>query len=150
LTSTLEVLRRWLMVALVIGVVGTGIELLLLKHTEGFWQLAPVGLLGLSLAIVAWYGVAKSRAALRALQGVMALFVLSGGIGAIQHFRGNIVYERESNPSLSGTELYKSAMMGSTPALAPGAMLQLGLIGLLYTFRHPGLGRSTRDEDHPS
>jgi hypothetical protein len=30
-------------------------------------------------------------------------------------------------------ELYKAALMGSTPLLAPGVMLQQGLIGLLYT-----------------
>ena len=30
-------------------------------------------------------------------------------------------------------------LTGATPALAPGAMVQLGLIGLAYTFRHPAL-----------
>jgi hypothetical protein len=31
--------------------------------------------------------------------------------------------------------------MGATPLLAPGIMLQLGLVGLLFTFRHPALAR---------
>jgi len=30
--------------------------------------------------------------------------------------------------------LFREAMMGATPALAPGAMIQIGLIGLLYAF----------------
>ena len=30
------------------------------------------------------------------------------------------------------------------------SLVQLGLIGLLFTYRHPSLGRATRDEDNPS
>ena len=137
--STLEVLRRWLLIALVLGLVGTQAELLLLKHVDGVWQLVPVALIGLSLIAIGWYALAKSATSIRMLQLVMMLFLVSGGTGTIQHFRGNVEHERESDPSLSGPELYKRAMMGSTPALAPGTMIQLGLIGLLFTFRHPTL-----------
>jgi len=121
--------------------------LLLLKHTDGVWQLVPVVLIAMALVVLAFYAIAKNAGSIRALRLVMALFVVSGAVGAIQHFRGNVGYERDSNPSLSGLELYKSAMMGSTPALAPGAMIQLGLIGLLFTYRHPSLGRSKANED---
>ena len=38
--------------------------------------------------------------------------------------------------------LFWKAMAAKTPpALAPGAMTQLGLLGLAYAFRHPALGR---------
>jgi hypothetical protein len=147
--STLETVRWWLLIVLLIGVVGTIVELLLLKHVDGVWQLAPVVLLGLSIVMLSWYGIAKSPASVRAIRMVMVLFVASGGVGAIQHFRGNVEYERESNPSLSGMELYTGAMMGSTPALAPGAMIQLGLIGLLFTYRHPKLARESDNEKQP-
>jgi hypothetical protein len=40
-------------------------------------------------------------------------------------------------PDLAGWKLFKDSMMGATPALAPGAMLQIGLVGLAWTFRHP-------------
>jgi hypothetical protein len=40
---------------------------------------------------------------------------------------------------LAGWELFKEAMTGATPALAPGAMVQLGLIGLAWSYRHPAL-----------
>jgi hypothetical protein len=145
--STLEVIRSWLLIVLVIGVVGTEAELLLLKHTDGWWQLAPVLLIGASFLVLGWYAVAKNTASIRALQVVMLLFFASGGAGTIQHFLGNVAYERESNPSLSGVELYRSALMGSSPSLAPGTMLQLGVIGLLFTYRHPRLGASKRSED---
>ena len=135
------------MIILIVGLVGTEVELLLLKHTDGIWQLAPVLLIAAAIAVVGWLALAGSPASLRALQGVMSLLVLSGAVGMIQHFRGNVAYERDSNPSLSGAELYRSALRGSTPALAPGAMIQLGLIGLLLAFRHPLLASSKRDED---
>jgi hypothetical protein len=72
----------------------------------------------------------------------MGVFLISGIVGTAQHFTGNVGYEKESNPGLAGAELYKLAAMGSTPLLAPGVMLQLGLIGLLYTYRHPALTRT--------
>ena len=143
----MDVVRRGLLLVLLIGLAGMEVELLLLKHTDGVWQLVPVVLIAMALVVLAFYAIAKNAGSIRALRLVMALFVVSGAVGAIQHFRGNVGYERDSNPSLSGLELYKSAMMGSTPALAPGAMIQLGLIGLLFTYRHPSLGRSKANED---
>jgi hypothetical protein len=139
--STLEVIRRWLGAVLLVGLVGIEAELLLLKHFDGFWQLVPVVAIAAATLILVWYAYLPSVASIRALQAVMLVFVIAGLIGVIQHFRGNVEHERESDPSVAGTELYRRSMMGSTPALAPGAMIQLGLIGLLLTYRHPRLGR---------
>jgi hypothetical protein len=139
--STLEVIRRWLGIVLLVGLVGTEAELLLLKHFDGFWQLVPVVAIALATLILVWYAYSPTVASIRALQAVMLVFVVAGLIGVIQHFRGNVEHERESDPSAAGTELYRRSMMGSTPALAPGAMIQLGLIGLLLTYRHPRLSR---------
>jgi hypothetical protein len=35
-------------------------------------------------------------------------------------------------PALTGVALFREAMMGATPALAPGSMSMFGLLGLLY------------------
>ena len=148
--ATVVVLRQALLVLLVIGTLGTIVELLLLKHTDGFWQLAPLLLGTLTLLVVAWFGVTRSAASLRALQGIMVLTLLSGGIGVFQHFRGNVTYASESNPSLSGRELYIEAVMGSTPTLAPGMMVQLALIGLAFAFRHPRLRGASSEDDVPT
>ena len=147
--ATVAVLRTALLVLLVIGTVGTIVELLLLKHTDGVWQVAPLVLCLLTLLVLAWFGVARTAASLRALQGVMLLTLVSGGVGVVQHFRGNVIYASESNPSLSGRELYAEAVMGSTPTLAPGMMVQLALIGLAFAFRHPRLRGATREDDIP-
>lgn len=144
---TLALLRRALLLILWVGLAGTEIELLLLAHTDGKWQLVPVVLAGVAMVVLLWYAVRQSRASLRSLQAVMIVFLIAGLVGVYQHFDGNVAYERESDPSLSGLALYKSAVMGATPTLAPGVMIQLALIGLAFAFRHPALNGSVRDDD---
>ena len=138
---TLTRLRLLLMAALVLGVIGVGVELLLLEHTDGFQQLVPVTLLGVSLIVLIWHAASRRVASLRAIQLTMALFVASGFVGIVWHYQGNMEFELETYPSIAGLALFKEAMMGATPALAPGTMIQLGLIGLAYTYRHPLLVR---------
>ncbi len=60
----------------------------------------------------------------------------------------NVIYASESDPSLGGSALYKEAVMGSTPTLATGTMVQLALIGLAFVFRHPRLRGTDREEDN--
>lgn len=144
--STISVLRAMLAVILAIGMLGTVLELVLLKHVGDFWQLVPVVLIGLALVQLAWYGVTRSRTALRSIRAMMVLFFLSGGIGVFLHVNVNMEDGRESNPSLTRKELYQEALMGSTPALAPGTMVQLALIGLAFVFRHPGLRAHAHDD----
>jgi hypothetical protein len=72
----------------------------------------------------------------------MVLFVVAGALGVYYHYVANVDFQREVDPSVQGMALFWKAMSAKTPpALAPGAMAQLGLIGLAYTFRHPA-GRS--------
>jgi hypothetical protein len=64
----------------------------------------------------------------------MTLSVVSGLLGVFLHYRGNVEFELEHNPRATGWALFREAMMGATPALAPGVMVQIGLLGLLYAF----------------
>ena len=135
--TTEETLRRGLLAVLAIGLLGTEVELALLKHTDGAWQVLPLVMIGFGIAMVAFVLLAPGVISIRGLEALMWLFMASGAIGAILHFKGNVAYAKDSNPSLAGSELYREAVMGSTPTLAPGTMIQLGLVGLLFTFRHP-------------
>lgn len=139
------VLRRAILAILALGVVGTTAELLLLKHTEEFWQLVPVTLLAIAAVVLAWSALARSRTAARVLDMLMVLFVVSGAAGVVLHLKGNIEWELERTPDLGGVSLITHALMGATPALAPGSMLQLGLLGLLYGY----LGRREAPHSHP-
>ena len=134
--------RRILLAILLLGVIGIMAELLLLGHIEDVYQLIPV-VLGvatvlMSAAIVMRPGVAT----LRLFQTVMALMILSGIVGMVLHFQVNIEFQLEMDAALSGMNLFRKAILAKTPpALAPGAMIQLGLIGLAYTYKHPSLPR---------
>jgi hypothetical protein len=130
----IAVVRRSLLAILVLGLVGTEIELFLLKHTDGFWQIAPLGLIAAGIVVVGWCAFTQSAASLRALDVVMIAFILSGAAGVLLHFRGNVDWERERTPGIGGSSLVRQALMGATPTLAPGTMLQLGLVGLIYSY----------------
>jgi len=73
----LATLRRVLIAVFLFGLLGTGVELLLLEHTDGIWQLAPLLVMGMSFLVLGWYGVARSASALRVFQGTMILFLLN-------------------------------------------------------------------------
>jgi hypothetical protein len=138
-SQTVAFIRRALFWILVLGLVGTEVELFLLKHTDGAQQLIPIVLLGVAIAVVAWHGLARNGVSVRAQTVVMAAVTLAGALGVILHFRGNLAFELEQTPDLSGAKLFWMVITGATPTLAPGAMLQLGLIGLAYAYRHPAL-----------
>jgi hypothetical protein len=130
----IAVVRRSLLAILIIGLIGTEIELFLLKHTDGFWQIVPLGLVGAAIVVVAWCAFTDNSASLRVLDVVMIAFIASGAAGVVLHFKGNIEWERERTPGISGSPLVRQALMGATPTLAPGTMLQLGLVGLIYSY----------------
>jgi hypothetical protein len=130
----------------VLGLVGTGAELVLLQHYEDPWQLAPLALIALALVVLVWHALSSGSASVRALQGLMILFVFSGAIGMGLHYNANSEFELEMDQSLAGYRLFRESLSGATPALAPGTMAQLGLLGLVYAYRHPRLNdRGTID-----
>lgn len=138
-------LRRALLWLLMLGMLGTGAELILLEHTETVWQLIPIAALTAGLISAVLVRARGSRPSLRVFQAIMLTFVAAGVTGLILHYRGNAEFELEMYPSMNGFELILNSLKGATPALAPGTMAQLGLLGLAYTYRHPVL-RSGRDE----
>ena len=68
--GTVTRIRGFLLGLFVIGLGGTGVELLLLGHTEGFWQLFPLGLMGLGGAVLAWYAATGGSTSLRLFRSV--------------------------------------------------------------------------------
>ena len=135
--ETLNGLRRWLGAILLIGMSGTLVELLLLRHVEDPVQLIPIALLGCGLFAVLWHGRARSAGSATAVRLLMVLFVASGFAGVYYHFDANVEFQKETDPSLAGRALVWKALEATVPpALAPGVMLQLGLVGMAYTYRH--------------
>lgn len=126
-------LSRLLFWTLVVGIIGTGAELLLLGHYESATQIAPLALIGLSVPVIVWYRLQSGPAGVRIVQGLMLLFLVAGCAGVGLHYLGNHEFELEMYPSLAGAELIRKTLTGATPVLAPGSMALLGLVGLAYT-----------------
>jgi hypothetical protein len=124
---------------LLLGLLGTSAELLLLEHWEEPFQLVPLTLLGIGLVVVPLALARPRRWSVRLLRWVMAAHVVAGLVGIQRHYHGNREFELEMRPSLSGADLVSRTLTGATPALAPGALSFLGLLGLALTYRHPRL-----------
>ena len=115
-----------------------GAELLLLQHTGSLWELIPLVLIGLALVILTWHAFKQQPASVRAVQGVMGLFLIAGVAGIVLHYQSSMEFKLETNAALSGWTLFWAVMSAKIPpALAPGAMIQLGLLGLAYSYQHP-------------
>ena len=116
------------------------VDLLLIRHYEDTNQLIPLAVAGATFASLGWVAIRPGIAALRTLQFVMLCFIGTGLIGITLHFQANAEFQREIDPSISARDLFwKVTESVAPPALAPGVMAQLGLLGLVYTYKHPAL-----------
>ncbi|HLA13537.1 MAG TPA: hypothetical protein VJZ25_00815 [Gemmatimonadaceae bacterium] len=130
-------LRKFVFAILVLGIVGLIAELLLIEHTESWTQWIPLVCLFAGLVSCIWVALSPGANALRVFQFVMAGFVVAGIAGLYFHYAGNVEFALERDSSLRGPGLVWKALTGATPALAPGALAQLGLLGLAYSCFHP-------------
>ena len=135
--ETLVAIRKLLLAALGMGVLGTIGELILLRHVDEVAQWLPVVALTVAIPVLVWHGASPRAASVRALQGMMVLFIGLGAVGVGLHYNGNVEFERELHPDERGWPFLRKTVAGATPVLAPGSMVLLGLIGLAHAYRHP-------------
>ena len=137
-----------LLLILVLGMSATLVDLLLLSHHEDTAQLIPIGLLAAAILIAIVHGIRPTGLNVRALQGAMLSVLVAGVAGVGFHLNGAAGFQLEIDPSQTWWQVARKAVRAqSPPVLAPGAMLQLGLIGLVYTFRHPVIGKDRAFEE---
>ncbi len=142
--------RQLVLLVIVVGFVGTLAELLLLGHYEDRWQFAPLGLGGAVLLALLWYALSAGGMPVRTVRWLSLLSCASAVAGLVLHYQANVEWELETTPELQGWALFREAVTGALPLLAPGTMLQLGLLGLIWTMRHPRLATPATRADHPS
>jgi hypothetical protein len=131
----MALLRGWVLGILLIGLLGTVTELVLLGHYEEPLQFVPLVLIAVALLTIWWEFSRHDLASRRAMQIVMTLFVVAGFLGFAAHFYGSAQYQLELNPEMDTWELLQKILRAKAPPLlAPGMMLQLGLLGLAYVF----------------
>lgn len=114
----LRTLRRGMLGLVVLGTAGISVELVVLEHYTDWNQLIPVVVAAAGLLAATGMAIVPGLGALRVWQFTMLLYVGTGITGITMH--GDVVTETVT-----------------PPLLAPGLFAQLGLLGLLYTYRHP-------------
>lgn len=122
---------------LLLGLAGTCVELLLLEHIEDRNQWIPVVLLGTGFLTGLLLAVRPSRGSLRVFGFLMGVYLPAAALGIYFHLKSNVEFELEMRPTMTGLELVRESLQGAMPALAPGALAYLGLLGLLVWYRHP-------------
>jgi hypothetical protein len=132
-------LRRFLAAIFLLGSIGLAAELIFVGHVQDVWQQIPLALIALGAATLVWHASRPNAWSLKLVRVAAALLVAGGVLGVALHYQSNVEFEREMYPDLSGFQLVREALSGALPALAPGALVQLGLVGLAYTYQEKPL-----------
>jgi hypothetical protein len=132
-----------------LGAAGLLVELALLEHYASFWQVVPLVVLALGLGTAVAVASRPAPGTIRIFRVAMAVLVITGALGVFLHYDENVSFERELSPDATGLDLVWMALRGATPILAPGAFVQLGLLGLILVYDHPALrgGAATAEEN---
>jgi hypothetical protein len=145
-TGTIGTVRQILIAIIVVSLIGIELELILLGHIKPLLQLVPVFSIVLGLGSIAWYAVSRKNISMRIFQGTMFLCIFSGFLGIVLHLAFDVATVQKKDKTLEGYELLRAALDSAAPPLAPAAMIQIGLLGLAYTFKHPALAAGIEEE----
>ena len=119
----------------IVGLIGTGLDLLLLTHYESLPQFIPLVLIVTGILVGVWNFAFDNTVSLMALRTAMTAFIAAGALGVALHYRGNVQFQKEIDPSINGMALFSKVIHAKAPpALAPAAMIWLGLFGIACTY----------------
>lgn len=134
--ATLARVRRLLIGLLCLGLCGTTLELWLIGHHEDIWQWIPLAVMTVSTVTAGWLVATWSRPATLTFRVMMAVLMVTGVVGTVLHYRANMEFQLEMDPSLRGLALMGEILHAKAPpALAPGNMVLLSLVGLVAVWR---------------
>lgn len=144
--DTTTVLRRGVLSLAMLGIVGTSIELVFLRHWQNATQLiawpAIIALVSALLLIVQ----KPTRKRIQGARAIAGVVVLIAGAGIALHFTVNLnagLLDRDYGPrweQMSSLDQWTAAIIGDVgpaPMLAPGVLAEISFALLLATVRHP-------------
>lgn len=131
--------RVFLLVVTAGVLAGTLVELWFTEHMESFIQVIPFILIGIGLVAVLAAVFVPSRGTLLALRAVAVLLAAGGLYGIYEHFAHNLAFELEIRPNASPGDVWREALRGASPMLAPGALTLAAVLAAAATHRHDRL-----------
>lgn len=112
--------------------VGLVLELLLIGHYDSFWQYFP--LISLGLGVISILPVVKSLVIVKLFYLVT---ILTGVLGVFLHLKSNWEFILEVYQDIECYKLISKSFTGAIPALAPGTLIPIGLLGFLLLHLKP-------------
>jgi hypothetical protein len=136
--ETLQIVRQWILAAIAAALVVMEGELIFVRHFgNNNGQMIAVVLTSAGLLATGWHVIARNTPSIIVFRFLMYLFLVFGIDGLLVHYNFAAHAALKSHPALGGLPLLYAALSGDIPLLAPGLLIQVGLLGLLYTFHHP-------------
>jgi len=130
-----------MLVLFTFAVAGLAVELTFLEHYEDRSMMIPLAAIAAALLALVVLVARPSPASVWLFRAATVAFALVGAVGVVLHYQGSLAFQVDMDPTASAWALFWKVMhMKAPPTLAPGSMVQLGLLGLLSTYRHPVLG----------
>ncbi|MFN1834722.1 hypothetical protein AB2B38_005620 [Balneola sp. MJW-20] len=118
--------------ALLFMMSGVVIELFLLGHYEDSKQLIPVFSIGVSLPAAVILYFRRTTSTIVFFKIILSILTITGIYGTFLHLKANYEFETEMKPTSGGWDLIVDSLSGALPALAPGSMIALALIGFIF------------------
>lgn len=112
--------------------IGTVLELLLLKHYEDTFQLIPIICIALVMLTAVVLVFIKTRLIKTVFKSILLITALSGLYGGYLHLCANFEFEIEMTPTASNWDVLVESLSGALPTLAPFSMIVLALLGYSY------------------
>ncbi|WP_400079600.1 hypothetical protein [Winogradskyella sp. R77965] len=125
-------LKKVILSAFVLMMVGTILELYLLHHYESILQLIPILCIGSIILIAVLLVFLRTRLVKGIFKLILLITALSGAYGFYLHLIANYEFELEIRPTANGWDLFLESLSGALPTLAPFSMIVLALIGYSY------------------
>jgi len=136
--QTLRGVRLLILAAIAATLIVTEAELLFVRHTgSNNGQVIAVVLVSLGLITVSCHAILRNTSSIVVLRLTMYLFLIFGIDGLFTHYHWAVQSALKSQPTLVGMPLVYATLSGKIPLLAPGMLIEIGLLGLIYTFQHP-------------
>jgi hypothetical protein len=129
--------RQWLLLLSTMATLMVPIELLFVEHYEEWKMYIPFVLSGLTLIGIFLVAFWPNKKTLLLFRIVMAFLLVGSLLGVYFHLSGNLELTEEINPELVGFSRIWDILSGAAPALAPGLLAQVALMGFLFTYKHP-------------
>jgi hypothetical protein len=130
--------RLLILAAIAAALIVSEAELLFVGHTgSNNGQVIAVVLVSLGLITVTCHAILRNTSSIVVLRLTMYPFLIFGIDGLFTHYHRAVQSVLKSQPALVGMPLVFATLSGKIPLLAPGMLIEIGLLGLIYTFQHP-------------